>query len=150
MDYKRATRRSEIRLRCPCRTHDGLPLEIELLDLSQRGCRARGIADVLHVGQALRLFPEGCEAVAATVRRKNGDEVGIEFDRELPPPVFERMRCYSPVEEAEQPDYADHSGAMPGAIEQAPVAAPQVTHQAYASLLGTVKDKPRARKIAIF
>ncbi len=65
MDYKRATRRSEISLRCPCRTHDGLPLEIELLDLSQRGCRARGIADVLHVGQALRLFPEGCEAVAA-------------------------------------------------------------------------------------
>lgn len=151
MDNKRVMRRSEIRMRCPCRTIDGVPLELELLDLSERGCRGRAIGFPLQFGQAMRLFPEGCDAFTATVRRVDGDSVGIEFDRELPHPVFERMRCYTP----DPDDYADQPDSTvtdePGSIEpvaQSIVAGP-ASPQPFGSLLDTDRVKPR-KKMALF
>jgi hypothetical protein len=146
MDNKRVMRRSEIRLRCPCRTIDGVPLELELLDLSERGCRAKAIGFPLQFGQALRLFPEGCDAFTATVRRAAADTVGIEFDRELPHPVFERMRFYSPEPE----DCADQSGENV-ADEAAPIdtiAASPISPLPCGSLLDTERVRPH-KKMAL-
>lgn len=151
MDNKRVMRRSEIRMRCPCRTIDGVPLELELLDLSERGCRGRAIGFPLQFGQALRLFPEGCDAFTATVRRTDGDSVGIEFDRELPHPVFERMRCYTPDPEdhSDQPDsrVAEETGSIDPIAEN--VVANPAAPQAFGSLLDTDRVKPRKR-MALF
>jgi hypothetical protein len=148
MDNKRWQRRSEIRLRCPCRTLDGIPLEIELLDLSERGCLARSIGFPLHFGQALRLFPEGCDAFTAIVRRSQDEICGIEFDKELPTPVFERMRCYAPEPEetAREAEIVVDEPATPSTA-----AAPSVraTPAGYGSLLNTVRKAP-ATKRAIF
>jgi len=99
----------------------------------------------------MRLFPEGCDAFTATVRRVDGDSVGIEFDRELPHPVFERMRCYTP----DPDDYADQPDSTvtdePGSIEpvaQSIVAGP-ASPQPFGSLLDTDRVKPR-KKMALF
>jgi len=146
MDNKRVMRRSEIRMRCPCRTIDGVPLELELLDLSERGCRGRAIGFPLQFGQALRLFPEGCDAFTATVRRADGDTVGIEFDRELPHPVFERMRCYTPDleerEEQQSSNLADETNSAVSLIES------PIAPQPFGSLLDADRVKPR-KKMAI-
>lgn len=147
MDNKRVMRRSEISLRCPCRTLDGVPLELELLDLSIRGCRAHPIGFPLQFGQSLRLFPEGCDAFTATVRRATEAFVGIEFDRDLPHPVFERMRCYAPDPEDARNEEAVADPA-PDAV-QAPVAEIGEPPQPYGSLLDTGRDKPRVKKMAI-
>jgi hypothetical protein len=153
MDNKRSQRRSEIRLRCPCRTLDGVPIEIELLDLSERGCLARAIGFELQFGQALRLFPEGCEAFTATVRRSIDDLCGIEFDRELPTPVFERMRCYAPPPEdqdrAASPEQADGAAREDTVGQAEPAPSVRNTPQPYGSLL-TVARKAPAKKVAIF
>ena len=153
MDNDRFRRRSEIRLRCPCRTLDGIPIEIELLDLSERGCLARSIGFPLQFGQSLRLFPEGCDEFTATVRRNKDEICGIEFDRELPLPVFERMRCYvPPPEEAAgeasqtQETEAATKEAAQQMLESAAVKAAEP--QAYGSLLSTGR-KPSAKKMAI-
>lgn len=143
MDNNRATRRSEIRLRCPCRTLDGVPLELELLDLSPRGCRARPIGFPLQFGQALRLFPEGCDGFTATVRRADETTVGIEFDRELPHPVFERMRCYAP-DPADTPA-ATHPDDAPAESAEPLPPAPSQSPQPYGSLLANGRDRPRKR-----
>lgn len=152
MDNKRLQRRSEIRLRCPCRTLDGVPIEIELLDLSERGCLARSIGFELQFGQALRLFPEGCDAFTATVRRTIDDLCGIEFDRALPIPVFERMRCYAPPPEDENGEASVLSADGPpldSRLEQAEAALPvSKAPQPYGSLL-TVARKASAKKVAI-
>jgi hypothetical protein len=152
MDNKRSQRRSEIRLRCPCRTLDGVPIEIELLDLSERGCLARAIGFELQFGQALRLFPEGCEAFTATVRRTIDDLCGIEFDRELPTPVFERMRCYAPQpEEQDRSASAGQAGdpVLEDPVGQAePAYSVRKTPQPYGSLL-TVARKTPAKKAAV-
>lgn len=153
MEYKRNFKRSEIRMRCPCRTLDGVPLELELLDLSERGCRARSLGFALHVGQALRLFPEGCDAFTATIRRTHDDICGIEFDAELPNTVFERMRSYAPPPEDNDPDAQDLVEEVTDSAEDGPAeAAPQPrtpSPQPYGSLLDTGKGKPR-KKMAIF
>ena len=151
MDITRSFRRSEIKLRCPCRTLDGVPLELELLDLSERGCRAHPIGIVLHFGQALRLFPEGCDAFTATVRRSDGEVIGIEFDRELPNPIFERMRCYAPEPEempekayrVDAPEATEVTETKPEADPDAPDASKP---QAYGSLLANGPDKRRMTK----
>jgi hypothetical protein len=160
MDYKRNFRRSEIRMRCPCRLLDGVPLEIELLDLSERGCRARSVGFTLHVGQALRIFPEGCDAFTATVRRSDDDVSGIEFDAELPHTVFERMRSYVPLpEDADEQEPGPLPEALPevsqpqswpeaGQVAHEPAPVSRGTPQSYGSLLDTGKGKPR-KKMAI-
>lgn len=156
MEHRRSHKRSEIRMWCPCRTLDGVPLEIELFDLSESGCRARSIGFALHVGQALRLFPEGCDAFTATVRRCMDDLVGIEFDRELPHTVFERMRTYAPPPEEQGDAPPDEMSANPerqgephtAASEQELAPVSRVTAQSYGSLLDAGKDKPR-KKMAI-
>jgi hypothetical protein len=152
MDLNRAMRRSEIRLLCPCRTLDGVPLELELLDLSERGCRGRSVGIVLHFGQALRLFPEGCDAFTATVRRSDGEMVGIEFDGPLPTPVFERMRCYAPdPEDRIEPDV----GTTPPEPTTSPVSASQAEEadaarpQPYGSLLTHGPAKRQSKKLAL-
>jgi hypothetical protein len=141
MDNNRASRRSEIRLKCPCRTLDGVPLELELLDLSARGCRAHPIGFALQYGQALRLFPEGCDAFTATVRRADETTVGIEFDRELPHPVFERMRCYAPDPENIPAD----ARPCDTTHERAELSPPTPRSEPYGSLLANGRDKPRKR-----
>jgi hypothetical protein len=148
MDIKRNLRRSEISLRCPCRTIDGVPLELELLDLSERGCLARPIGFPLQFGQALRLFPEGCDAFTATVRRTDEAHVGIEFDRELPHPVFERMRSYVPAPDEFSGNDLPSDHAVPPAAQPADIAGTD-NPQPYGSLLGTGRDKPRVKKMAI-
>lgn len=156
MDNKRLQRRSAIRMRCPGRTLDGVPIELELLDLSERGCLARSVGFPLLFGQALRLFPEGCDEFTATVRRSTDDICGIEFDRDLPLPVFERMRCYVPLpdETDENPAGAPATGSPPAVIAEPdraqmpePVKAPGSTP--YGSLL-TAGRKAHAKKMAIF
>ena len=149
MDNDRFRRRSEIRLRCPCRTLDGIPIEIELLDLSERGCLARSVGFPLQFGQALRLFPEGCDEFIGIVRRCKDEICGIEFDRELPIQVFERMRCY-----AIEPDDAAHEAlqaepTIEALSDQALVLAPAKASppQAYGSLL--TGRKVSAKKTAI-
>lgn len=153
MDNKRFQRRSEIRLRCPCRTLDGIPIEIELLDLSERGCLARSVGFPLQFGQALRLFPEGCDEFTATVRRAKDELCGIEFDRALPLAVFERMRCYAPAPgEAEEDEAARETIATDGAaaqVDMAPAAVAPSTPPTYGSLL-TSGRKVTAKKMAIF
>ncbi|MCB2047376.1 MAG: PilZ domain-containing protein [Novosphingobium sp.] len=155
MEFKRNSKRSEIRLRCPCRLLDGVPLEIELLDLSVSGCRARSVGFPLYVGQALRLFPEGGDAFTATVRRSEGDVSGIEFDADLPHTVFERMRSYTPdPEEQREQDPASEATSEPGQPEPAtpaldPEPVSRVTAQSYGSLLDTAKAKPRKKMTAI-
>lgn len=152
MDNKRIQRRSTIMMRCPGRTLDGVPIEIELLDLSERGCLARSVGFPLQFGQALRLFPEGCDEFTATVRRSENDICGIEFDRELPLPVFERMRCYAPLPQ-EAAGEAARVVATGAASEVAalPAERPDVTRgvpQAYGSLLAKGRKAP-AKKMAI-
>ncbi len=153
MDDDRYRRRSEIRLRCPCRTLDGIPIEIELLDLSERACLARSVGFPLHFGQALRLFPEGCDEFTATVRRSKDEICGIEFDKELPLPVFERMRCYVPPPE-ESADAASRAQETAIAAKEAalkmldPEPVKVVESQPYGSLLSTGR-KPSAKKMAI-
>ena len=150
MDNDRFRRRSEIRLRCPCRTLDGIPIEIELLDLSESGCLARSIGFPLQFGQALRLFPEGCDEFTGIVRRSNGDVCGIEFDRELPIQVFERMRCYAidPADTEQKPSPPEP--AIEALVEQTLVLGPVKALQlpAYGSLLAGRKNP--ARKMPIF
>jgi hypothetical protein len=153
MDIGRLRRRSEIRMRCPCRTLDGVPIEIELLNLSERGCLARSVGFPLQFGQALRLFPEGCDEFTATVRRSENGICGIEFDRELPIQVFERMRCYVPPPEEEVEETLAVHDAEPAtavtseeAIEIAP--ANPAMPQAYGSLLATGRKHP-TKKMAI-
>jgi hypothetical protein len=146
MDNIRSMRRSEIMMRCPCRTIDGVPLELELLDLSERGCRARVIGFPLQFGQALRLFPEGCEAFTAIVRRAESDTVGIEFDRELPHPVFERMRCYAPTPEDCPDQVANEPIDEPDAIES--VTTIPIVPLPCGSLLDAERVKPR-KKMAL-
>lgn len=156
MDNKRLQRRSAIRMRCPGRTLDGVPIEIELLDLSERGCLARSVGFPLLFGQALRLFPEGCDEFTATVRRSTDDICGIEFDRELPLPVFERMRCYVPLpdETEEDPTSAPISGVQSGGNAEPDGAqmrdpAKMPGSPGYGSLL-TAGRKAHAKKMAIF
>lgn len=152
MDNKRFQRRSEIRLRCPSRTLDGIPIEIELLDLSERGCHARSIGFPLQFGQSLRLFPEGCEEFTATVRHCEDGICGIEFDRELPIQVFERMRCYvPPLEETQQTDIESEPALDQAALQdgsQLPGPEQNGVRQTYGSLL-TKGTKPSSKKMAI-
>jgi hypothetical protein len=152
MNQHRSFRRSEIRLLCPCRMLDGAPLELELLDVSPRGCLARSRGFPLYVGQSLRMFPEGCEEFTATVRRSEADIVGIEFDGELPSLVLERVRCYTPL--PSQSDFEAHTdGAAPPPAElpvAEPVSEPTKAAAPYGSLLTAGKDKPRRKKMALF
>ncbi len=137
-------------MRCPCRTLDGIPIEIELLDLSERGCLARSIGFPLQFGQALRLFPEGCDEFTGTVRRSKDEICGIEFDRELPMQVFERMLCYAPQPDEEAQEALFPFEAVP-AIEvdvQPPLTPAPVKASAYGSLL--TGRKSTAKKTAIF
>ena len=161
MDDKRSHKRSEIRLRCPCRTLDGVPLEIELIDLSERGCRARCVGFPLEIGQALRIFPEGCNAFTATVRRHSDGISAIEFDRELPHAVYERMRAYAPLPEEiddetrhalTEEDQPEASSQTPAETQVSPPTEPsagRTSPQPYGSLLTTGK-KPTGKRIAIF
>lgn len=101
MDGMRSSRRNAVSLTCPCRLSDGITLDLELLDVSPRGCRVRIAALPLHFGQSLTMFPEGIDEFTGTVRQAGNEFAGIEFDRELPHPVFERMRSHIPATDQE-------------------------------------------------
>ncbi len=100
----RNSARKTISFRCPCRIADGAVLDLELQDLSVRGFKARMDVAALFVGQAVTIYPEGLEDFHGTVRRAEGEFAGIEFDRELPAPVYERLLC----------NYAPRTGTNPG------------------------------------
>lgn len=125
MDEIRATARSPVGLSCACRLSDGMTLELELSDVSQRGCRALSPMVPLYVGQQVMLFPEGIDEVAGTVRHQEGDDFGIEFDREMPHTVFERLRLNGYVsdgisgEAAAPPPLPDSVAATPPTDEPA-------------------------------
>ncbi|MBV1917695.1 MAG: hypothetical protein KUG65_06495 [Sphingomonadaceae bacterium] len=63
----------------------------------------------LYIGQSMTIFPEGLNEFTGTVRRADETFAGVEFDRELPHPVFERLRCNfaareEPAEPASEPE----------------------------------------------
>lgn len=87
----RAQRRKSIDFSCACRVADGPVVDLDLVDLSIRGFRAKMNVVPLALGQSVAIYPEGDEDFRGTVRGTDGEYAGVEFDRELPPPVYERL-----------------------------------------------------------
>lgn len=67
----------------------------------------------LYIGQSLTMYPEGLQEIGGTIRSVNEAFVGIEFDLELPHPVFERLRAEHGI------DFKAVEPAAPGAAQEA-------------------------------
>ena len=91
MSDSRNTVRKTIDFKCPCRIGGAAVIDLHLQDLSARGFKAKLDGFPLHVGESIAIYPEGHEDYRGTVRRSDGEYAGVEFDRELPHAVFERL-----------------------------------------------------------
>jgi len=74
-----------------CRTSRGMQWDIALADLSQGGCRIDDPRGRLRLGEFVRLYIAGTGPHMAEVAWRQGDRVGIEFARPLPPRVVQRL-----------------------------------------------------------
>lgn len=91
MSDSRSSVRKTVDFKCPCRIDGAAIVDLRVQDLSARGFKAKLDGFPLYVGQSIAIFPEGHEDYRGTVRRSDGEYAGVEFDRELPHAVFERL-----------------------------------------------------------
>jgi hypothetical protein len=101
MSFRHAEHRRSARLavtiRAECRTQTGMFGRVEIMDLTQDGCRifARGLP--LRAGQRVRVKPENFQPLPGIVRWAEADFAGIEFDSSLYGPVTEHLqRTFAP------------------------------------------------------
>ncbi len=66
-------------------------LEVEVSDISERGCRITGRHMYLQVGRDAVLLPEGFEGFKGTIRWVDEGQAGIEFKRPLHAAVVDHL-----------------------------------------------------------
>jgi hypothetical protein len=88
----RRSNRLPVGMRAECRTQTGLFGRVDIVDLTQEGCRifAKGLP--LRTGQKVRVRPENFQPLPGTVRWVENDFAGIEFDNSLYGPVVEHLQ----------------------------------------------------------
>lgn len=93
----RRSSRLPVVMRAECRTQTGLFGRVDILDLTQEGCRifAKGLP--LRCDQRVRIKPENFQPLPGIVRWVEMDFAGIEFDCTLYGPVVEHLqRTFAP------------------------------------------------------
>lgn len=93
----RCSNRLAVIMKAECRTQTGLFGKVDIVDLTQEGCRifARGLA--LRSGQRVRIKPDNFQPLPGIVRWVERDFAGIEFDNRLYGPVAEHLqRSFAP------------------------------------------------------
>ena len=74
-----------------CKTANGFNLDVELQDLSSGGCRIEDPRAVMGLGTFVSIIIAGTGPHKAEVAWRQGDRVGVEFLRPLPPRVFKHL-----------------------------------------------------------
>jgi hypothetical protein len=90
-EYQRQVERAEIALGASCRTEIGRRTFVAMIDLTPQGCCLYSRALDVNVKQKLYLQPVGLAPLGATVQWKAGSLIGVQFDAELYPAVFEHL-----------------------------------------------------------
>jgi hypothetical protein len=103
MDDERGKSRHPISIAGRYRTGSGVPKDVDILDLSESGCRFYDRFGRMIPGTviSLRIGPIG--PVVATVRWRTQYIVGAEFETPLYGPVFEHIRAQLDTRKDEPP-----------------------------------------------
>lgn len=86
--------RRTVEIMAECRIRSRL-LSVELTDISAGGCRIRSPNMHVGLGQRVKLKIYGLELVAGTVRWRDPEHAGVEFDTPLDQAVIEHI-CNAP------------------------------------------------------
>ena len=63
----------------------------DVADLSEAGCKLKAAVNFIDVGHRVFVQPDGLEKLTGIVRWKNGDWMGVEFDRAVYRPVVDHL-----------------------------------------------------------
>ncbi len=92
MDEERSKPRHEISIEGRYRTGTGVPKDVDILDLSETGCRFFDRFGRMLPGTEISLRIGSIGPVVAYVRWCKNQTVGVEFEQPLYGPVFEHIR----------------------------------------------------------
>lgn len=87
----RSSERVATRASGSCKTGNGFNLDIALRDLSSGGCRIDDPRGAMGLGSFVSIIIAGTGPHKAEVAWRQGDRVGVEFLRPLPPRVFKHL-----------------------------------------------------------
>ena len=74
-----------------CRSAHGMQWEVALFDLSEGGCRIADPHGRLRRSETVKLFIAGTGPHRAQIQWREGEEVGIQFDRPLQPNLLDQI-----------------------------------------------------------
>jgi len=100
----RQSERLPVLLLADCRKPSGFRGTVDVMDLTNKGCRIRHRGINLERHQRVTLRMEGLEVLVCVVRWVSGDSAGIEFGRPLHPAVVLFIQQMHPPTQAELSD----------------------------------------------
>lgn len=74
-----------------CKTGRGFQWDVEFCDLSAEGCCVMDPRADMPLGSLVTVFIEGTGPHLAEVAWRQGDRVGLQFARSLPPRLFQHL-----------------------------------------------------------
>lgn len=101
--------RKQVSIPGQCRTMRGQLIDIQLRDLTHGGCRFDDPAHALLPNAPVSLMIAGSGPYAARLRWREGQEVGVAFDRALPDALLHQILSGKPI-----PASTSHPGLPAG------------------------------------
>ncbi|MBE5074056.1 PilZ domain-containing protein [Erythrobacteraceae bacterium E2-1 Yellow Sea] len=89
--------RNQVSIPGQCRTMRGQMIDIQLRDLTPGGCRFADPARALLLHAPVTLMIGGSGPHNARLRWREGDEVGVAFDRPLPDALLHHILSGKPI-----------------------------------------------------
>ena len=100
------------------RTLRGMQWDVRLADISQGGCRICEPRGELRTGETIKLFIGGSGPHRARVMWRDGEDVGVHFERPLTPVLLDQIRTGDPAPAgagyaAQSPAFGQRTGLGP-------------------------------------